>query len=310
MPEVVRQLERHLMLRRRPGGWYWTRAERAVDHIDLRAAGDGTVDIIDVDTGRVLGHVDSIAADSAVHPDAVYLHRGDTYICEELNHDDGEALVRAARPGYVTQARLDASVSIVRQVRSRPFGVGHVGFGEVEVASQVTGYLRRDELTGSVWDETPLDLPRRVRTTTAVWLAIPSAGAEDPSDEALSDGQLVGGAHGAEHALLGLLPMFAPCDRWDVAGWSHVDAAGTTMIYVHDRQAGGAGFAERGYLRAQDWLDAARERVESCSCEFGCPACVISADCGRANATLDKAAAILLLGSLAPPPRKASGRRD
>jgi DEAD/DEAH box helicase domain-containing protein len=293
MPPVVAQLEHTQTLRHRPGGWFWTRAERAVDRIDLRAAGGDAVDIVEIDTGRVLGHVDAISADSTVHPGAVYLHRGDTYLCEELNHDEGEALVRAARPGYLTQARVNASVSITRETQRRLVGRGEAAYGEVEVASQVTGFLRRDELTGTVWDETPLELPRRVHKTTATWFATPSA----LLDEDISAGQLAGGAHAAEHALLGLLPIFAPCDRWDVGGWSDVGTSdpSTVSIFVHDHQIGAAGFAERGYRRAEEWLRSALERVESCSCEFGCPACVVSAECGRVNPSLDKATATLLL---------------
>ena len=307
MPSVVSQLERAQTLRRRPGGWFWTRAERAVDQIDLRAAGGDAVDVVELDTGRVLGHVDAISADATLHPGAIYLHRGDTYLCEVLDHDGGEALVRAARPGYLTQARVDASVSITRELQSHPLGRGRVGYGEVEVASQVTGYLRRDELTGTVWDETPLELPRRVRRTTATWFAIPSA----LVDEEVDARPLAGGAHAAEHALLGLLPMFAPCDRWDVGGFSDMGASDedTISIFLHDHQMGGAGFTERGYRRAEEWLRSALIRVESCSCDFGCPACIVSADCGRVNQSLDKATAASLLRLLVGPEAAREARR-
>ena len=262
---------------------------------------------MELDTGRVLGHVDAISADATLHPGAIYLHRGDTYLCEVLDHDGGEALVRAARPGYLTQARVNASVSITRELQSRPLGRGRVGYGEVEVASQVTGYLRRDELTGTVWDETPLELPRRVRRTTATWFAIPSA----LVDEEVDARPLAGGAHAAEHALLGLLPMFAPCDRWDVGGFSDMGASDedTISIFLHDHQMGGAGFTERGYRRAEEWLRSALIRVESCSCDFGCPACIVSADCGRVNQSLDKATAVSLLRLLVGPKATRKARR-
>ena len=114
---------------------------------------------------------------------------------------------------------------------------------------------------------------------------------------ATSLGQLAGGVHAAEHALLGLLPMFAPCDRWDVTGWSDsgLADAGKLSVYIHDQHVAGAGFAERGYRQAEEWLRAALERVSSCSCEWGCPACIVSPDCARADQSLDKATAIELL---------------
>lgn len=299
MPELLDRLVAQGTLRKRPNGWFWTRPDRAVDHIDLRAMGGRSIEIIEIDTGRVLGHVDPDAADGTVHPGAVYLHQGESYLCEELDFEDAEALVRAARPGYYTQPRVQAGVEVVAERESRPLGAGSVHFGVVDVSSQVTGFLRRDEVSGDVWDETPLDLPRRTLRTAAMWWTL---NAETVSVDGLSldTEQLAGGAHGAEHTAIGLLPMFAPCDRWDIGGLSmvlHPDT-GLLTVFVHDGQAGGAGFAERGYHLAEEWLAATLDRLRSCSCEDGCPSCVVSPKCGNANQVLDKQAAIVLLARL------------
>jgi DEAD/DEAH box helicase domain-containing protein len=293
MPSLVDRLVDQGALRRRPNGWFWTRSERAVDAIDLRATSGLSIEIIETVTGRVLGHVDPEAAHATVHPGAVYLHQGETYLVDELDEETGEALVRAARPGYHTQARVTSGVSVTLEHRSRELGVGRVHFGEVSVTSQVTGYLRRDELTGTVWDETPLELAQRTLRTAACWWTL------DPTlvDESLTQAQLAGGAHAAEHAGLGLLPMFAPCDRWDIGGLSttyHPDT-GQLTVFVHDGQVGGAGFAERAYAVADAWLAATSERLESCPCAGGCPACIVSPTCGQRDQVLDKTTAALLL---------------
>jgi len=100
-----------------------------------------------------------------------------------------------------------------------------------------------------------------------------------------------------------LLPLYARCDRWDVAGTSAVTHhdTGALTVFVHDGYPGGAGFAERAYEVVEGWLGAAWERVDRCPCATGCPACVISPACGSANRTLDKAAARMLLGLLVGP---------
>ncbi|GAA2092502.1 DEAD/DEAH box helicase [Microlunatus panaciterrae] len=303
MPALLDRLVAQQTLRRRPTGWFWTRTDRAVDHIDLRAMGGKAVEIVEIDTGRVIGHVDPAAADGTVHPGAVYLHQGDTYLCEELDLAAGEAMVRPARPGYYTQPRVHAGISIVAERRTRAFGRGAVHFGEVDVSSQVVGYLRRDEVTGDVWDETALDLPeRRMRTTGMWWTLDPAA-----IGRHLNPTQLAGAAHAAEHTAIGLLPMFAPCDRWDIGGLSMLDHPDTQTltVFVHDGQAGGAGFAERGYEVAGQWLPATLERLRSCECASGCPSCVVSPKCGNANQMLDKQAAMLLLAALCETARPA-----
>ncbi|HET9128279.1 MAG TPA: DEAD/DEAH box helicase [Propionibacteriaceae bacterium] len=302
MEPILDRLVHQGLLRHRPTGWFWTRPERAVDAIDLRSLGGRPLDIIDRDSGRVLGQVDRSAADRTVHPGAVYLHLGDQWLVDDLRADENHALVHAARPGYYTQPRSLDDVHILREVDRRPFGAGFVCRGEVELASQVVGYLRRDEITHDVWDQTPLDLPVRTLRTQAMWWLVPDAVI---ADLALTQVQLASAAHGAEHTAIGLLPVFAPCDRWDIGGLStalHPDTGQCTII-VHDGHPGGAGFAYRGFEVAEAWARATLQLLESCPCNDGCPACVVSPKCGNANQMLSKPhAARLLAALLAEPP--------
>ncbi|MGI8457114.1 MAG: DEAD/DEAH box helicase [Propionibacteriaceae bacterium] len=293
---LLDQLVAQGALRRRSSGWWWTRDDRAVDAVDLRSSGGGSVDITEVGTGRVLGQVDPVHADGALHTGAVYLHQGDTYLVDELNRDEHEALVRRARPGYTTQPQGTHDLGILRTHRSRVFGIGRLSFGDVEVRSRVHAYLRRDEVTGEVVDEHPLESPERVLRTAAVWWTV------DPSAYGvpLNPIQLAGASHGAEHCAIGLLPLFAPCDRWDIGGLStvlHPDT-GLLSVFVHDGHPGGAGFAERGYDVAEQWWAATREQLDSCACPDGCPSCVVSPKCGNGNQLLDKRAASVLLHAL------------
>ena len=322
---LLREMESRGALRRRPTGWFWNvnLPGRPQDLTSLRGDGPPEVPVVEADTGAVIGTVDGAAADSTVHEGAVYVHQGRVYVVEELADD--VALVRQrAAVGYRTRARSRSSVRIIaereQQVWGRPVGGGdrlddgpepsaHTAddgqeapgaaaitwsFGSVEVTSQVTGYQRMALPGGEVVSQHALEMDEHVLPTAAVWWTIPQETCEaaglEPTD-------LPGALHAAEHASIGMLPLLATCDRWDIGGLSTAahPQTGTPTVFVHDGHAGGAGFAERGYRAGREWLAATLAVIEGCGCVSGCPSCVQSPKCGNNNEPLDKAGAAALL---------------
>ncbi|MFH8758766.1 DEAD/DEAH box helicase [Streptomyces atroolivaceus] len=303
VPELLPQLEAAKLLRRRATGWHWTRRERAADLTDIRGGGGRPVQIVEEGTGRLLGTVDEAAAHTAVHEGAVHLHQGRTYLVRKLDLEDSVALVEEAVPPYSTNARDTTAIAVLETDTEIPWGDGRLCFGSVEVTNQVVSFLRRKLITGEVLGETKLDLPPRTLRTRAVWWTV----TEDQLDAARISPEILGGAlHAAEHASIGMLPLFATCDRWDIGGVSvplHPDTLLPT-VFVYDGHPGGAGFAERAFHTARSWLTATRQAIASCECEAGCPSCIQSPKCGNGNDPLHKRGAVRLLTELlrtAPP---------
>ena len=290
---VLDDLVRLGRLRRRPAGWYWT--QRGRPDVDIRGVGGPPVRIVEAATGRLLGTVDAATSHSTVHAGAVYLHQGVSFVVEELDLEESVAFVVHAAPDWTTTARDHTDIRIVEQTRKRVVDRGlAICFGTVEVTSQVVGYQRRLITTGEVLGDLPLDLPPRHLRTRGVWYVV-SEGLL--ADAGVEPADVPGAVHAAEHAAIGLLPLFATCDRWDIGGVStalHPDTEQTT-VFVYDGHPGGAGFAERGYNRFGTWLTATRDAVSACECPAGCPSCVQSPKCGNGNEPLDKAAAVRLL---------------
>jgi DEAD/DEAH box helicase domain-containing protein len=207
------------------------------------------------------------------------------------------ALVARADPPYSTMARDTTAIRVLATDIEEPWGEARIHFGSVEVTHQVVSYLRRRLITGEVLGETKLDLPPRTLRTRAVWWTVTD---EQLGAARIHPEELPGALHAAEHASIGLLPLFATCDRWDIGGVSvplHADT-GLPTVFVYDGHPGGAGFAERAFHTARAWLTATREAIAACECDFGCPSCVQSPKCGNGNDPLDKAAAVRLLDCL------------
>ncbi|OEX95827.1 DEAD/DEAH box helicase [Corynebacterium sp. BCW_4722] len=302
---VVAELEDAGLLRRRPRGWFAVpqlegavTPESAHATVSIRGGTGEQVMIVDVTDGRLLGTVDAVRAMSQVHDGAVYIHQGEYYVVQSLDLDDYVALVAPEQPDYSTQARSTTDITILGEASAlvNPSPGLWVANVDVEVVDRVTGYVVR-LADGTVSEHIPLDLPEQRLITRACAYTI------DPlvlDKLGITAGETPGALHAAEHAAIGLLPLLATCDRWDIGGVStalHPDTMLPT-VFVYDGHPGGAGFSDEGFARFHEWIEATYEAVRSCACEHGCPSCVQSPKCGNGNQPLDKHAALKLLGAL------------
>lgn len=267
---------------------HWVGRNRPAPGVDIRAGGGAPLDI--VCRGTLLGTIDEARAVRDAHPGAVYLHRGEAYLV--VDRRPGAVVVEPTAGDVYTEPHEASTVDILA-VRSagamgRESEIG-VSTGTVRVESRVTGYRRR--LVGSrrVLGEIALEPVTTVIETEAVWFTFPAT--------RLDRADVAGSLHAAEHAAIGLLPLLAVCDRWDVGGLStpwHPDTGQATII-IHEAYPGGAGISPVLFEGAAGHLRATREAVAGCPCLEGCPGCIVSPKCGNFNEPLDKAGAVRLL---------------
>jgi DEAD/DEAH box helicase domain-containing protein len=165
------------------------------------------------------------------------------------------------------------------------------------VTTQVIGYRRKQQYTDAVLSDEPLDLPPQAYETMSLWFTIPP----DYMDPLRARGYDIAGAlHAIEHAAIGLLPLYAMCDRNDIGGLStmiHPDTGGMA-IFIYDGPPGGVGISEKGFDMLPQLWRGVLQLLRECPCEDGCPSCVQSPKCGNNNEPLDKAGAAMLLAML------------
>lgn len=207
--DVLAELAEQKLLRRRSSGWYWTSRDRPHADVGIRGTGGEQIAVVESDSGRMLGTVDPGSACFAVHPGAVYLHQGSSYVVDELDLEQGLALVHAENPDWTTTPREIVDISVLSTQEKQDFGGVSICLGEVAVTSQVVGYLRRRP-SGEVLDSTPLDLPEQSLHTRAVWYTIsshllgptepPRTAVRDPSDRGATERDS-GGANSGDHGV-------------------------------------------------------------------------------------------------------------
>ncbi len=292
--------ERYVIRRQR---WYWLDPDvYPAALINIRSVSGAGYDIIlrpPVGQERLLGTIDDRAAFALVHPGAIYLHEGETYLVKELDLAQRRAVVVPTTADYYTQALSVSEVSVLDVETDLDAGDDlHWCFGTVQVTSQVVSYRKRRQVSEQDLGSEVLDLPPQRFKTQGFWVAI---GAQELALLLREACDLMGSLHALEHALIGILPLFALCDRRDLGGVSHSchPDVGRGALFVYDGYPGGVGISLAAFERLGLVLTAVAEALEQCPCEAGCPSCVQDSNCGDGNWPLDKRGAALLARHLA-----------
>ena len=276
--------------------WFWAGGDYPAKNVNIRSASGESYAIVSVEGGgKLLGTVDSSTAFDTVHPGAIYLHGGDSYVVTRLDIEQRVAYVERTEVDYYTTPGNRTDIEVEQALKYADLNGAQLAFGEVTVANQVTHYWRKQLFTERVIDKVPLNLPEVKMGTQAVWLVLP----DELTSRLVQCGyDLAGSIHAIEHASIGILPLFALCDRNDIGGVSHPghpDVDGKAVVFIYDGYAGGVGLARAAFDRFEELLTATLETIKGCQCEDGCPSCIQSPKCGNNNEPLDKAGATFIL---------------
>jgi len=283
-------------------------------------AGDGT-------TLETLGETRALLE---AYPGAVILHRGVAFRVRELDLSSRTAQVEPADQLERTRARLEVSYHSGPGRRERRNGAWTASTHGAKVTLTVNGYRR--ERAGVLVGVVELDLPPRSLETVGLEIGVgptpsglgegrdlgaggvdPPGGDGDPRPVSgepavrvpTADGMpscpsgegWVSGVHGAEHALRRALALLSMCDVRDVGGL--VRPSLSPQVVLYDAFPGGAGIAELGLARFGALVRLARELVDTCQCDDGCPRCLLERFCAHGDLPISRRAASEVLRALA-----------
>lgn len=281
------------LLRSRQGDmWY---AARKSPHRDVSLRGTGkSLPIFLESTKQNIGEIDKHRSYFETHEGAVYLHRGESYVVTKFDHENGVVEAKRKDVHYFTKARSSKSTTIIQQLDSCKVKGTRIGFGNLKITEQVTGYEKRLVSSQKSIGIVPLDLPKLEFETQGLWIEIP----DFVRDKIESDRMhFMGGIHALEHAAIGIMPLLVMTDRNDLGGISipFHPQTNKAAVFIYDGVPGGLGLSEQAFKNAQTLIERTFDAIRSCRCEAGCPACVHSPKCGSGNRPIDKRSALKIL---------------
>jgi len=136
-------------------------------------------------TSRVIGNVDLESAYWMAHPEAIYLHEGQSFIVDELDLPHGIARLRATDADYYTEPRRETQVQLLAELARAEARGAAKAHGEIAVTTQVTGYKKIKWFTHENLGEGIVSLPPTKLRTTGYWLAVNAETVAQLRDEGL-----------------------------------------------------------------------------------------------------------------------------
>ena len=292
----MRELVLDEQLKPRGGRMYWAGREPPALRVGLRTGSSVEFRLVGRDDDgdeRLIGTVDSSRVFHVAHPGALYLHQGRQWRVDRLDLDDHVAWLEPADDAdEYTQTREDTDIAITGEDERVPCGAGWAHLGSVDVTNTILAYQRKRASTNATIEIVPLDLPPRTLPTRACWYTLSR---RELVAAGIEPHQVLGAVHAAEHALIGLLPLFTICDRWDVGGVSmamHPATLRADDLRLRRLSRAAPGIAELAFAGlAAPRRRRGRARRGRARATAGCPSCVQSPKCGNWNEYLDKDAA-------------------
>lgn len=275
--EICTFLEETGVLHHAGGAWHWTSEAYPADAISLRKVTSDNFVVVDIGGGsRVIGEVAFPAALTTLHEKAIYLHEGQLFHVERLDFKERKAYVRRVECGYYTDAVEHTQVERLEGFDDHSLGAALASHGEVRITSRVVGFKKIRFHTNENVGDGKLSMPEQEMHTTAFWLLFPTSSL---ASLPYSTTETRDGLVGLGNVLRTVGAVLLMCDPRDlgVSTSSSKDESAALLcpeIFLYDNFPGGIGQSEPLFRMRALLVSMARELIEACACNAGCPRCV------------------------------------
>lgn len=243
--------------------------------------------------GEVIGERELPLALYELHPEAIYMHGGKTYLSKSLDVEKKVAIVEPVdAEDLVTSALEDMEPELVELYDEGDVEGVRYQYGKLKIRITAYGYALKRFTTEETLGEYTIDPLSYTLVTKGVVLYMPLL--RFNPDDSLDWEARAKGYHAAEHVLISAAEIAIGAAKTDLGGISYPDG----VVVIYDSHVGGNGTSRLLLKHFKKVSEVALKIVKSCDCVDGCPKCVYSPYCGNNNKMLSRRNAIRILESL------------
>jgi DEAD/DEAH box helicase domain-containing protein len=272
--EALDFLSGHQVLHKDEKTWHWAADAYPAANVSLRSVGWDNVVIIEQPMERTIAEMDWRSAHTMLHEQAIYQHDAEQFEVQRLDLPNRKAYVRRVEPDYFTTALKHTRVEVLSEASREERSAVTFGTGEVSVIEKVVGFKKVKFHTHENVGYGEVALPELQMHSAAFWLTVPEHVVGDISAPRVEIVDAVRGLGNAMHSVACVGLMIDPRDLGKTLGSRVGQPLMEPTLYFYDEIPGGVGLSPRLYDEREALMGRARQLVEACPCDDGCPGCI------------------------------------
>lgn len=154
--------------------YFWTNTTYPANSLSLRCSDSRSINLVKKTGGiqSTIGEIDYLSSLWMVHPNAIYLHEGDTYRVVALDLEKSEAILEPADEDFYTEPVRKVTLTKINEQDAEYYPGSKITYGEIQVTTEITGFKKILWNTHEVVSVEPLILPPNSMRTTAYWMSL------------------------------------------------------------------------------------------------------------------------------------------
>jgi DEAD/DEAH box helicase domain-containing protein len=263
--------------------------------------------VVDITNNRnlIIEEIEASRTSFTLYEGGIFIHQGYPYLVREFNSDEHFAKVERVDVDWVTSQRdfTDVDPKEIELVRALNSSDIPIYFGKILTTIIVFGFFKVDK-NKRIIDAVEVNNPPIEIHSKGIWIDLPSKALDLLTYKQLN---AAGAIHAAEHAIIGMLPMFIVSGVEDVSteckapekelAERQTSRKRPARLIFHDSKGGryGSGLCSKAFEHIEMILKGALKRILDCPCEWGCPDCVAASFCKENSIVLSKPGALIIL---------------